>query len=104
MNERARIEREAQAVHEVAVRAIWRLDILEWVILGGAMLLAIGGGAAVAWLIAPTLAFGFRPIWTVMSVLLFVVPGVIAIRRMRKDEREARANTQKKVETEYGRR
>ena len=102
MSERARIEREAQAAHEVAVRAIRRLDILEWVILAGAMLLAIGGGAAVAWLIAPTLAFGFRPIWTVMSVLLFVVPGVIAIRRMRKDEREARAKTQRKLENEYG--
>lgn len=98
MSERARIEREAQAVHEVAARAIRRLDILEWVILAAAMLLAIGGGAAVAWLVAPTLSFGFRPIWAVMSLLLFVVPGVIAIRRMRKDERDARAKTQSELE------
>ena len=102
MSERARIRREAQAAHEVAARAIRRLDILEWVILGGAMVLAIAGGAAVAWLIAPTLAFGFRAIWAATSVLLFVVPGVIAITRMRKDERDARAKTQSKAEKEYG--
>ena len=102
MSDRERVRREAQAAHEVAARAIRRLDILEWLILGGAMVLAIAGGAAVAWLIAPTLAFGFRPIWAVMSLLLFVVPGVIAMRRMRKDERDARAKTQSNPEKEYG--
>ncbi len=102
MSERTRTQREAQVVHEVAARAIRRLDILEWVLLAAAMILAIGGGAAVAWLIAPTVDVGFRPIWMVMSVLLFVVPGVIAITRMRKDERDARAETQSKAEKEYG--
>ena len=102
MSERARIQREAQAVHEVAARAIRRLDVLEWVILAGAMALAIAGGAAVAWLIAPTVSFGFRPIWTVMSVLLFVVPGVIAIVRMRKGERVARATTHPDPEEDDG--
>lgn len=91
MSERARIRREAQVTHEVAARAIRRLDVLEWVILAGAMVLAIAGGAAVAWLIVQTVELGFRPIWAGMSVLLFVVPGVIAIIRMRKDERDARA-------------
>lgn len=102
MSEQARIQREAQVAHEVAARAIRRLDALEWVILAGAMVLAIVGGAAVAWLIAPTVGFGFRPIWTVMSVVLFVVPGVIAIMRMRKDERDARAKTQPSPEEDDG--
>ena len=102
MNEQARIQREAQAAHEVAARAIRRLDVLEWVILAGAMALAIAGGAAVAWLIAPTVGIGFRPIWTVMSVFLFIVPGVIAIMRMRKDERAARATTQLSPEEDDG--
>ena len=89
MSERARIQREAQVAHEVAARAIRRLDILEWVILAGAAVLAVAGGAAVAWLIAPTVGFGFRTVWMVMSLLLFVVPGAIAIMRMRRDERDA---------------
>ena len=83
-------------------RAIRRLEILEWVILAGAMVLAIAGGAAVAWLIAPTAGFGFRPIWTVMSILLFVVPGVIAIMRMRKDERAAPAKLKSNPEDDDG--
>ena len=52
--------------------------------------------ATVAWLIAPDACeIGFRPIWMVMSVLLFVVPGVIGIMRMRKDERAARVKDPK---------
>ena len=102
MSERTRTQREAQVVHEVAARAIRRLDILEWVILAAAMILAIGGGAAVAWLIAPTVDVGFRPIWMVMSVLLFVVPGVIGIMRIRKDERAARVKTQSDPEEDDG--
>jgi len=102
VSERTRTQREAQVVHEVAARAIRRLDMLEWVILAGAMALAIGGGAAVAWLIAPTVEIGFRPIWMVMSVFLFVVPGVIGIMRMRKDERAARAKTKSNSEKDDG--
>ena len=102
MSERARIQQEAQVAHEVAARAIRRLDVLEWVIFAGAMVLAIAGGAVVAWLIAPTVGFSFRPIWAVMSVLLFVVPGVIAITRMRKDESDARRKTQSHPEEDDG--
>ena len=102
MSEQTRTQREAQVVHEVAARAIRRLDVLEWVILAGAMALAVGGGAAVAWLIAPTLEYSFRSIWMVMSVVLFVVPGVIGIARIRKDERAARVQTQSNPEEDDG--
>ena len=102
MSERTRTQREAQVAHEVAARAIRRLNIIEWVILGSGMLLAIVGGAAVAWLIAPAVGVRFRPIWMVMSVLLFVVPGVIGIMRMRKDERAARVKTQSNPEEDDG--
>ena len=102
MSERARIRREAQVTHEVAARAIRRLDVLEWVILTGAMVLAMAGGAAVAWLMAPTVGLGFRPIWAVISVSLFVVPGVIVIMRMRKDERDTRAKIRSNPEEDDG--
>ena len=58
MSRRTREERDAQIMHEVTSRAIRRLDVLEWVILAGAVVLAAGGGAAVAWLIAPTIEPG----------------------------------------------
>lgn len=102
MNERTRTQRDAQVAHEVAARAIRRLDILEWVIIAGAMALAIGGGAAVAWLIAPTVDYGFRSIWMVMSMVLFVVPGVIGLMRMRRDERAARTKTPSNPEEDDG--
>lgn len=102
MSEGTRTHREAQVAHEVAARAIRRLDILKWVILAAVMALAIGGGATVAWLVAPTVEIGFRPIWMVMSVLLFVAPGVIGIMRMRKDERAAHVKTQSNPEEDDG--
>ena len=83
----------AKAASVVANRAIRRLDILEWLILFGAMLLATGGGAVVAWLIAPTLPFQFRTTWIGTSILLFVLPGTFALARLRRSEREAQSTT-----------
>jgi uncharacterized membrane protein len=83
----------AKAASVVANRAIRRLDILEWLILFGAMLLATGGGAVVAWLIAPTLLFQFRTTWIGTSILLFVLPGTFALARLRRSEREAQSTT-----------
>ncbi|HIF22891.1 MAG TPA: hypothetical protein EYQ27_13540 [Gemmatimonadetes bacterium] len=89
MSRRTREERDAQIMHEVTSRAIRRLDVLEWVIL-------------VAWLIAPTIEPGFRPTWAVTSMLLFIVPGLIALIRMRRDKRDDRSNTQSKDEENDG--
>ena len=74
-------------MHEVAQRAIRRLDVLEWVILLAAALLASPGGAAVAWMLGPTSAWDFRSTWIGASLVLFVVPGTIAIVRSRREER-----------------
>jgi uncharacterized membrane protein len=86
-------DEEVRVTSEVARRAIRRLDLLEWMILGAALVLAIGGGALVAWVLAGSTG-PFRTIWMVTSVLLFVVPGVIVFARIKRDERrEARAAT-----------
>lgn len=56
-------------------RAIWRLGVLEWVILIAAALFALAGG----WLTALLLegwGLPFRLTWTIASVLLFGAPGV----------------------------
>ena len=86
-------EREtARLLGEVARRAIRRLDILEWVIFAGAFAIAVLGGAAVAWLIAPFNGLDFRTIWMVTSLLLFVIPGAIVISQRRRAERASAAN------------
>jgi len=71
----------------VARRAIRRLDMLEWVIfLGGALLATVAGGL-VAWLMVGIAGWDFRTTWMGASVLLFVVPGLAAIIKIKRDER-----------------
>ncbi len=94
MNRPSRWEREAaRATSEVARRAIWRLDVLEWVIIVAAAGLVIAGGALVALLISDPSGLGFRATWVGTSLLLLVVPGAIMLPRMRKDERMGEVGT-----------
>lgn len=80
----------AQAVHKVASRAVRRLDAAEWILLGASMFLAILGGGLLALLLAGPLGVPFRVAWTVASVLMFGVPGLLALRKMRREDREFR--------------
>lgn len=77
----------ARITREVTSRAIRRLDILEWVIFAGAAVLAVLGGALIAVLVSDPLGVAFRPTWLVSSVVLFVVPGTLALLALRRDER-----------------
>ena len=77
----------AQAAHEVASRAIRRLDILEGVMIGGGAVIALIGGGLVAGLLAGVAGLAFRSWWIIASLVLFVVPGAIAIMKIRRDER-----------------
>ena len=74
-------QEDVRVPQEVAARAIRRLNVLEWVILGGAGLIAVLGGALVSWLIAAQLKVSFRLIWIGLSMLLLAVPGLIVILR-----------------------
>ncbi len=81
-------EREAARItSEVARRAIRRLDIFEWLVFAGTFALAIFSGAAVAWLIVGFNDPRFRTTWIVTSLLLFVIPGTIAIIQIRRADR-----------------
>lgn len=64
-------------------RALWRLNVLEYVILGFALLLALGGGALVAWILEGSFGVSFRLSWVIVSLFLFVVPGVMVFGRER---------------------
>ena len=65
----------AKEARRIADRAIRRLDILEYVILLAAALMALLGGALVAWLLTALAGFSFRITWAISSLLLFVIPG-----------------------------
>ena len=93
--------KDARILSEVARRAIRRLDILEWVILGGAFGLAVASSAAIAWLIVGGKHPHFRAIWIVTSILLFVIGGTIAIIRVRTADRES-AVGQRHREEDHG--
>ena len=73
---RARARKEEAAVARRATRrALWRLDVLEYLILFLALILALLGGVMVAWVLSTAASFPFRPTWAVASLLLFIVPG-----------------------------
>jgi hypothetical protein len=80
-------EREARVTSEVARRAIRRLDFLEWVILGAAVAMAVGGGALVAWVLSGSDHPRFRTLWMVTSAVLLIVPGIVVFLRQRQDQR-----------------
>jgi uncharacterized membrane protein len=81
-------EEAARITREIAERAIRRLDVLEWVILAGAVLFAVIGGWVVAVLLGTAAGLPFTPVWIVASLLLFGAPGAFALRRTRREERE----------------
>lgn len=67
-------EEDTARSREVAERAIRRLGIVEWVALGGAVVLALVGGALIAFLLDVSLGLPFRVTWAVASLLIFLVP------------------------------
>lgn len=64
--------------------AIQRLNVIEYVMLGMAGVLALLAGALVAWGLQSAAGFPFRPSWFVSSLLFFIVPGVIVLGRERR--------------------
>ncbi len=81
-------EEAARITQAVAKRAIRRLDILEWVMIAGAVLLSLLGGWVVAVVLEATLDLPLRPVWIGASLLLFGVPGAMTIGRIRREDRE----------------
>jgi len=68
----------------VLARAIWRLNALEYVILGVAMALALLAGALVASMVETQTGAYFRVTWVFSSLIFFIVPGAVSLKRERK--------------------
>ena len=64
-------------------RAIRRLNAFEYLLLGGAVLVALIAGAIVAYLLHTLTGFPFFYSWVALSILFLVVPALIAILRER---------------------
>ena len=74
---------ETRRMMETAIR---RLNVLEYVILGVAMALALLAGALAAWMVESLTGAPFRLTWALSSLLFFVVPGWVVFRRERQAE------------------
>ena len=85
-----REEQEARAVQRVASRAVRRLELLEWVTLGVAVLAATVGGALVATVVAEPLGMAVRWAWVAASLVMFAVPALAALWKTRREERSLR--------------
>jgi uncharacterized membrane protein len=73
-------------------RAIRRLNALEYVILGFAVIVAMAGGGVVAYILSSGTALPFRLTWVVLSLLLLIVPGAVVLGRDRlRDRRVGRS-------------
>ncbi len=70
-------------------RAAGRLNVFEYLLMAGAAMVALMGGAVVGWILQIVAGIPFRTSWFVASLLLFVVPGTAVLRR------EARAESTK---------
>jgi uncharacterized membrane protein len=89
-------EETARLAREFTARAARRLDYLEWVILAVAVGAAVLGGALVAYLVHDLTEAPFRITWAVAAILLFVVPGGLALRAVKREERAWRTRMEER--------
>jgi len=64
-------------VRDTLHRAIWRLNLLEYVILFAVAGLSLVGGALIALFLGSMVGVPFRTTWAVSSILIFVIPAAV---------------------------
>jgi predicted lysophospholipase L1 biosynthesis ABC-type transport system permease subunit len=94
-------------VRKVAARAVWRLNVLEYVILAAAAGFAMLAGALAALMLRTAFDLPFRPTWIIASLTLFVIPAAIAYLRARRldvnaDTKDAKPNRGERRESHGG--
>ena len=68
----------------MAARAVRRLNVLEWLIVGVAAGFAMLAGALTALMLRTAFGLPFRPTWIVASLALFVIPATVSYLRARR--------------------
>ena len=69
---------DVEAVRAVLNRAARRLNILEFIILGAAIIASVAGGWLAALLAGRAFGFPFRATWVGASLALFLIPALVA--------------------------
>lgn len=101
--ERREVEQKAEAAREAVDWVRGRLDVLEYLILFFALVLALLGGALVAWLVAPLVGASFRLVWAGAALLLFVLPGgFVYFREFRTRSRPVREDSETELKGPNG--
>ena len=70
-----------EGTREEMERAIRRLNVLEYVILAAAFLLALAGGGVAAYILSAGTVLPFRLTWALISLILLIIPGFLVFRR-----------------------
>lgn len=91
VNRRNPTPEDVEEVRQVVSRAIRRLNVLETLILGAAVVIALAGGWLGALLAHSVVGLPVRTTWMVLSLLLFVIPGVLAWTMEKRRRRQSRA-------------
>ena len=73
-------------------RAMRRLNVLELILLGAAVIAALGGGWLAALLGARAFDLPFRATWITASLAFFIIPALLALGIERLKRRAARKN------------
>jgi len=74
-------QKKAEDARKAVDWVLGRLTVLEYLILFFAMILALAGGALVAWLVGTSTPLSFRWTWAVASLLMFILPGAFVYLR-----------------------
>lgn len=82
-----RDDMDARHIREVARRAVWRITVLEYVLLGAAAVLAVLAGGLAAWALARWGGLPLVPSWIVVAVLVFAIPALAVWYRERREDR-----------------
>lgn len=101
--EKAEAAEKAKEAQKAVDWVMGRLSVLEYLILFFAVILALLGGALVAWLLRPVLPLSFRWSWAVVSLLLFILPGgFVYLRESRKKGSDPVAESKSKPKETHG--
>ena len=80
---------DTRAARKVMTRAIRRLNVLEWILLAAAAVASLAGGWLAALLGRSALGLPFRATWMIASLLLFLIPGAMALLAERRSRNTA---------------
>ena len=101
--EKAKATEKALEAQKALDWVVGRLTVLEYLILFFAMVLALLGGALVAWVLLPVRPISFRWSWAALSLLLFILPGgLVYLRESRKKGTDSDIGSNSKPKEKHG--